>query len=129
MLNFLIMAAAVSPTIDCKNALTTADVLTCSVRDYHSADLIMNRQYRAAVASMVAMDGARSVPGDKRASYYNTLLASQRAWLKFRDAQCAAEGYMARGGSMEPLLVTSCMEELTKARAKQLNDLTKGLGD
>jgi uncharacterized protein YecT (DUF1311 family) len=126
----LLAAAAVAqPKVDCDNAMTNADMLYCAVRDYRAADAAMNRAYQSANAVAVSLDIGRDKRRDKRMGYRDALLASQRAWLKFRDAQCLVEGFGARGGSMEPLLVTACQEELTKARTKQLQDLVKLMRD
>ena len=41
----------------------------------------------------------------------------QRAWITYRDAACATEGYLSHGGSIEPMVVAYCLARLTKARA------------
>ena len=41
---------------------------------------------------------------------------AQRAWIKFRDTQCAYERDGARGGTMAPLLDIACQEHLTSQR-------------
>ena len=57
------------------------------------------------------------------ATLCRALLACQRAWLTYRDAQCLIEGYAARGGSMEPMLLSGCIARLTMARTQALRDL------
>ena len=125
MFMLFLAAAAAQPRVDCNNVMTTAEMLYCANRDQRIADAALNKAYQAANAVMVSMDVDRNKTYDKRVGYHDALLASQRAWLKFRDAQCVTEGYSARGGSMEPLMASSCIEELTKSRTKQLQDLVK----
>ena len=60
---------------------------------------------------------------DTRPGWFASLLEAQRAWIAFRDAHCRVDGYMARGGSLEPLLVSTCKTALTKARTAQLQEL------
>jgi uncharacterized protein YecT (DUF1311 family) len=60
---------------------------------------------------------------DERPGYFDQLLAAQRAWIAFRDAHCASEGYEFRGGSMEPFMIGTCMTKLTEERTAQLKDL------
>ena len=131
MFNVLIAAAvaAAQPHVDCNNALTTADTLYCADRDRRVAEVRLNRAYQAANAVMVSMDVDRNKTYDKRVSYHDALLASQRVWLKFRETECVAEGYAARGGSMEPQLVAACLVEFTEARTKQLQNLVKLYND
>jgi uncharacterized protein YecT (DUF1311 family) len=62
-------------------------------------------------------------PRDGRPGYYQALLNAQRAWLKFRDAECRVAGYAMRGGTGEAMIVSSCMAEVTRARTKQLRDM------
>ncbi|MFZ1741705.1 MAG: lysozyme inhibitor LprI family protein, partial [Pontixanthobacter sp.] len=42
-----------------------------------------------------------------------------------RDAHCRSEGYYAYGGSLEPLLVSSCKAQLTRQRTDQLVELVE----
>ena len=50
------------------------------------------------------------------------LRAAQRAWIGYRDGQCTLVGFEARGGTMEPMLVSGCKATLTRARTKELRD-------
>ncbi|MCB2046948.1 MAG: DUF1311 domain-containing protein [Novosphingobium sp.] len=95
----------------------------CAAQDFHKADAALNRQWTATADEMKRRDVRDGKPTDNRPGNFDTLLAGQRAWLKFRDAQCDLEGYLFRGGSMEPLLVATCRTGLTEARTKQLQDL------
>jgi len=80
---------------------------------YTRADAAMNREWRATQAYMRG-EGAR---------FAARLLDSQRAWLKFRDAQCAIEGAETEGGSMQPMQIASCKARLTNERTVQLRNL------
>ncbi|MBY0345301.1 MAG: lysozyme inhibitor LprI family protein, partial [Neisseriaceae bacterium] len=51
------------------------------------------------------------------------LLIAQRAWLKFRDAECKIYEKMYEGGTIQGLAVLSCLEGLTKERRLRLNGL------
>lgn len=54
--------------------------------------------------------------------YRDALMASQRAWLAYRDAECTWQGFAAHGGSMEPMLVNACLARLTEERIKALKE-------
>jgi uncharacterized protein YecT (DUF1311 family) len=58
------------------------------------------------------------------------LLDAQRAWLKYRDQQCAFETLATVGGSIHPMEVAICLTELTKDQTKRLRaQLACGDGD
>ena len=127
MISFLLLAAAAAaqPQLNCKNPMTQTDVTICAGRSAKAADAAMVSEYKVATVILGTMDRDIDRKYDKRPSYSAALLASQRAWLKFRDAECVVEGYSARGGSMEPMIVNGCYEEVTRARTKQLQELLK----
>ncbi len=52
--------------------------------------------------------------------YLDALMASQQAWLVYRDAECTLQGFEAHGGSMEPMLVNACLADMTTKRIKEL---------
>jgi uncharacterized protein YecT (DUF1311 family) len=125
LLVLALMSAGVSAS--CADPQTNAEMIECAGKDYRAADTLMSQAWIAAAALMKQRDREQSGGADKRPGYFAVLLESQRAWLRFRDAQCTTQGYVARGGSMEPLLVLSCKEELTKTRARQLRSLISEL--
>jgi uncharacterized protein YecT (DUF1311 family) len=51
------------------------------------------------------------------------LVKAQRAWIDYRDAECDAFGFQARGGTMEPMLVAGCLANITDKRTKELKEL------
>ncbi len=95
----------------------------CALNDFIAADKKLNEQWAMTSAVMKSRDEGWQPDWDERPGYFESLLASQRAWLKYRDAHCRVEGYAARGGSMEPLLVSTCKTSLTEARTQELRSL------
>ncbi|MFB0610812.1 lysozyme inhibitor LprI family protein [Aurantiacibacter poecillastricola] len=109
---------------DCTSAITQQDMTHCAALDWQKADDALNEQWRETAAEMRRLDAATSAD-DGRAGYFAQLLKAQRAWLSFRDAHCTSEGFYARGGSMEPMLVAQCKAELTRERTRQLRELAQ----
>lgn len=98
----------------------------CAHRDYLIADAALNAQWRLTRRAMQERDSEADKPDwDDRPGYFDTLLEAQRAWIAYRDAHCRSEGYAARGGSLEPLLVSTCKTHLTKLRTAQLRELAE----
>lgn len=118
----LLLLAAQDVPVDCAKAVAQTDMNQCAYRAYQKADRAMNAQWRVTLAAMrrwdrsTAKDGLGPPPAQ-------LLLASQRAWLAYRDAQCRIEGQYARGGTMQPMLESSCMETLTIRRTEELQEL------
>ncbi|MFM6925322.1 MAG: lysozyme inhibitor LprI family protein, partial [Ferruginibacter sp.] len=48
------------------------------------------------------------------------LLEAQRAWIKYKEAHCTSVANAYEGGSMQPMVYSGCIAELTKARTKEL---------
>lgn len=53
------------------------------------------------------------------------LKTAQRAWLKFRGAECIFSGYQEDGGTLEPVIIDSCYLDMTKKRLSQLEKYIK----
>lgn len=51
------------------------------------------------------------------------LRQAQRAWIQFRDMECQFEAALIGPGSLAPAVVSSCLEQLSKDRAMQLERL------
>ena len=106
--------------LDCSELMTQSQMNQCADRDYRAADAQLNAQWRDTLAELRRRDADRLDRWDTRPGYAEQLLTAQRAWLAYRDAHCASEGYAARGGSMEPMLVSFCLRHLTEQRTAQL---------
>lgn len=116
-------ADAQQPEPDCRKAVSQMDLNICADQDYRAADAELNKTYRLVVAAMQATDKEL---GDIDAAYAGALEAlkkAQRAWIGYRDGQCELAGFEARGGSMEPMLVSGCLAELTRKRTAELKEL------
>lgn len=53
---------------------------------------------------------------------WEAILEAQRAWIPFRDAHCEAEAAPYDGGSMQPLIRSTCLTAVTEHRTTQLRD-------
>lgn len=107
---------------NCANPQTQLDMNLCSARAAAAADAELNRLWPRVREHLQAQDRnfASLRSADRRPGFWQTALNAQRSWLAFRDRQCTLEGYEARGGTMEPMLVALCRERLTRARIVEL---------
>ena len=124
MLSLIFAAAApAEPQWNCEKPVAQQEMNYCAGQEYEKADAALNAQWKKTAAEMKQRDADIDRTYDKRPGYFDTLLQAQRAWLKYRDAHCASEGYLFRGGSMEPLMVSTCKTKLTEERTQQLQFL------
>ncbi|ACP26259.1 putative urease-associated protein [Sinorhizobium fredii NGR234] len=122
-------AFAQEPEVDCQKAETQMDLNICADREYQAADADLNKTYGKAIAAMRETDKEL---GDIDAAYVGAVEAlkkAQRAWIGYRDGQCELAGFEARGGSMEPMLVSGCLAELTRKRTAELKELLEAQGN
>lgn len=119
----LLALPAGAQEVDCENAMAQQEMNFCAAQDYEEADAALNDAYRQARAAMKGLDANLSA-GDRGAEA--ALLAAQRAWLPYRDAACASEGWLMHGGSAEPLVVYGCLATLTRQRTQDLLYLVEG---
>ena len=116
----LIGAQAAEPQLDCKDPMTQTAMNICSWQSYQRADKELNAVWKRAAARAKQSDAA-AAEYDGATDGFARLLAAQRAWITFRDAQCLAEnGKREDSGTIWPLLQNSCLEDLTEQRTRQL---------
>ncbi|WLH67679.1 lysozyme inhibitor LprI family protein [Pseudomonas sp. FP2309] len=90
-------------------ASTTADMVSCNVKEAKVQDTRLNNAYKTALA---AQEGTRR----------QQLQDLQRLWIKYRDANCGFVG-SATGGTIDQVNGTGCVLDMTQARAQELEDL------
>jgi uncharacterized protein YecT (DUF1311 family) len=117
------MFAAVveSPRLDCRDPKTQMEITVCSSEEFERVDADLNRVWRRASSKLHAFDQSAERKRDKLTALYPILLASQRAWLRYREEQCTFESkYSAEGGSAEQSFGSRCRTRLTKQRIEEL---------
>jgi len=105
---------------DCDTDAPQQVLNQCLAEAFTGADAELNRVWKPAYAEMQRVDRDTGETG-----YAAALLASQRAWIAYRDAQCVAESWQMRGGSGEAMLLSGCKLRLTRERVEFL----RGIGE
>lgn len=123
---FALAAATQELDPDCSDPWTAPP--GCPNAELVRAEAALNAQLESTVASMTARDGRLDRSHDDRPGYVDTLQAAQSAWRTYRDQHCASEGYQARGGASEPVLIMTCKTKLTRQRTEQLKALVEEHG-
>jgi len=105
---------------NCANPQTTLEMKICGTAAYKAADGDLNADYKMAREFMRALD--KDLPVELKGAE-KALLKAQRLWIKFRDAACTSEGFTFRGGTLEGVIITSCLERMTRNRSERLRIL------
>lgn len=110
-------ALAQEVEVDCANAMTQTEMNICAGRDYKAADEDLNLVYQSAMAVAKEWDLGLS---EDLCCASEALREAQRAWIPYRDKVCEATGFLVRGGSMEPMIVARCLENITRRRIEDI---------
>jgi uncharacterized protein YecT (DUF1311 family) len=81
----------------------------CAEAAYKKADEALNAVYR---------DITRRLKDDAETT--KQLVSAQKAWIAFRDAECAFATSDNAGGSIYPMVYAGCQTRLTKTRTNDL---------
>lgn len=93
------------------NAGTTVGMVECITAEFKRQDVRLNKAYQALMADL---------PPPRKPA----LQAAQRAWLKYRDANCGF--YLdPDGGSLARVNANLCMMTATAERAKELETINQ----
>lgn len=97
---------------------TTPGIADCIGAETSVWDKILNEEYQATRAQFRAAD-----PGGALAQ---SLLDAQRAWIAYRDAECALTYQRWIGGSIRSIAHANCVMGFTSERAIGLRDMRGG---
>ncbi|NHZ34953.1 lysozyme inhibitor LprI family protein [Massilia rubra] len=113
---FLLAAiGAINPAAaadDCKDPMSQRDMNRCAGKDAGREDALLNKNYKELTGKVDAKEKAQ-------------IKTVQLAWIKFRDLQCNYEADRYEGGTMQPLVHSSCLYEMTKQRNKELAEMIR----
>jgi uncharacterized protein YecT (DUF1311 family) len=94
----------------------------CTNKAHSEADKVLTNTYRSIQAALRTTQPGDS-EADNKKEEFTRLLASERAWITYRDAECDLQGVEMLGGSGEGLVIGTCLYSLTQQRANDLDDL------
>jgi uncharacterized protein YecT (DUF1311 family) len=94
---------------ECADPQDQTTMNICAGKEFDAADKALNTAYREIVGR---------IGGDHETKA--ALTAAQRAWIAFRDGECAFQAKSVESGSIYPLIVAGCKTTLTEARTQQL---------
>ncbi len=95
----------------CDDPQTQSDMNYCAKYHFDKADGELNDVYGRLKSGYAKYADAKSA-----------LVAAQRAWVSFRDAECQQDEVAVDGGSAAAMIILDCKARLTNARTEQLQD-------
>ena len=115
-------AAQPQPCADAKTQLASNE---CFAKLYEDSDAQLNVAYNKVVDAMKknlteALKENAAIRIVHEQTAMNKLLAAQRAWLAYRDANCDSIKFQYEGGSIQPAIWAQCMNETTQQRITTL---------
>ncbi|MGI9395020.1 MAG: lysozyme inhibitor LprI family protein [Boseongicola sp.] len=99
---------------------TTLGMSSCLAAEGLVWDQFLNAEYK------VTMDWSKAADEDEAESFPDyanrakNLRAAQRAWIAFRDAECALEYAQWGSGSMRTIAAADCLMQMTAERSIEL---------
>lgn len=111
----------------CPDAKSQLDLNECYGKLYQSADTQLNATYNNIVGFMkknllVAQHDNNTTLVTHNEASLSKLLAAQRAWLAYRDANCDSVKFQYDGGSIQPMIWSQCMADTTQQRITTLSN-------
>ncbi|MDR6287747.1 uncharacterized protein YecT (DUF1311 family) [Inquilinus ginsengisoli] len=106
-----LLAALPAAAQDCPDE-TQSGMNKCAADAYKQADAALNATYKQIIERL--KDDADTT---------KSLVAAQRAWIAYRDAECDFITSGAAGGTVRRMLQTMCLEQVTSRRVDELKPL------
>jgi uncharacterized protein YecT (DUF1311 family) len=95
------------PDSPCAQVAVTTDLVDCLSKARVSSDTELNSLYQRVRARLDSREQKQ-------------LTETQRLWIQYRDANCAAERSLYEGGTAQYPAYAGCLEAMTRARTKEL---------
>jgi uncharacterized protein YecT (DUF1311 family) len=101
------------PRLNCNNPHSQAEMNACEGQRWQTSDRQLNQLYQALIPQLSN-------------SRRQQLVTAQRAWITFRDSECSFYSSFAEGGSMQPMLYSGCLADLTDIRNSEIDQYRRG---
>lgn len=131
---FAVTANEVGATDACTNLERTPapsrdQMMDCAVERHDQADKALNAAYSAVMTALRERE-AKGYSGEDWRGSAEALREAQRAWIKYRDANCDWVGSFFGEASLDgPRVVLGCKTELTSARTKEIKSTMASFQD
>ncbi|PKA40301.1 lysozyme inhibitor LprI family protein [Rhizobium sullae] len=98
----------------CGDLTNQTDMNICAGKAYQKSDAELNALYKQIEARL-----------KDDADTKKLLVAAQKAWVRFRDAECNFSSSTVAGGTAYPFISSTCLDTITKSRIEDLKGYLK----
>lgn len=113
-----IFCIGTAQALDCSKAITTPDINACASVEQKKVEARLNEVYQRIINGLSQPD----TETEKYSEMKNTLISAQRAWVKFREADCNAVFTRNASGTIRTVMFIGCMQAHAERRIKDLED-------
>jgi uncharacterized protein YecT (DUF1311 family) len=96
------------------SAQTQIEMNKSAYEDFKNADAELNRYYKKIIDVLDVNEK-------------QLMVQAQKDWLKFRDSHCNFEIEQYKGGSISPLIFSTCLTERTNARIEDFKTILEDM--
>ncbi|MGO4476938.1 lysozyme inhibitor LprI family protein [Massilia sp. 2TAF26] len=97
--------------------MSTREINECAAIEQKAVEAKLNQAYQRTLKALDD-EGNESIETKKK------LIVAQRAWVKFREADCDAVYQRNAGGTIRTVMYIGCMQTHAKERIKALEDFS-----
>jgi len=112
---------AIQANDECSNIQLSDQVFSCSKKAYENSDAQLNNTYKKIIT--IITEEYKNQPNLK-SEFIEKIKISQRAWISFRDANCAVYSFQIDSKSQAyETSIYSCKDDMTRKRTVELNSI------
>lgn len=111
----IVLASAPAFSKNICNGQTNAELITCAQTNYKSADSYLNETYSNVL---------RKIPSSDKQG----LIATQKAWVAYKDKYCNLAFENTAPGEEAPIDKWSCLTSVTEARTNEIRFISSSIG-
>ncbi len=119
----VVLLASDADAIDCSQAITTPDLNECASIEKDKVEARLNETYKQVLASL---DQSDPLFKDDAARAKAKLIEAQRAWIRYREADCDARYSLNASGTIRTVIWFGCMRSDAEQRIKELTSFMDG---
>lgn len=112
------VGSAVAAAPDCQKPKDTLETNECAAIEQKAVEARLNQVYQRLLKSL-------DERGKEAAGMKVKLTSAQRAWVKFREADCDAVFEKWSGGTIRTVMFIGCMQSRAEQRIKELEDFAQ----
>lgn len=117
LFGFILYHFAVSAlALDCNKAITTPEINQCAKFDQDKVEARLNKVYQRVLKTLDKPD----TEIEHYSKMKESLIAAQRSWVKFRQADCDAAFEKSASGTIRTVMYIGCMQARAEQRIKEL---------